>query len=62
MRAAHLDPASGQIINEPGSEKIAVFLYPDGRLVGGASDAQGTATAFRARFVPLTPLPTPPTP
>ena len=53
----------GSAVVPPGSEKIALFLYPDGRLVGGNVDAQGTATALRATFLPLVFLPVPsPTP
>lgn len=62
LRMLRSDTPGGVFYAVPGSEKLAVFLYPDGRLIGGALDAQGTATALRANFYATTPLPGVPAP
>lgn len=50
----------GSPVTAVGAEKIPIFLYLDGRLVGGGLDPQGGSIALRATFQPLTRLPVPP--
>ncbi len=50
----------GSPVAAAGAEKIPIFLYLDGRLVGGGLDPQGGSIALRATFQPLTQLPVPP--